>query len=119
MSCDYHVYCRSCSEQHPFMDANHGDRLMHHLIRHAAAIAALVPLIHESPESIDFRVFYGHIDPSWFARHLGHDLCVRDEYGKIDGTCGKRFDCPGCNTPHYCCRPMGHPDACSSLGGER
>ena len=50
MSCDYHVYCRTCDNAHPFQDANWGDKVMHHLINHAAAIAALEPLLRESPE---------------------------------------------------------------------
>ncbi len=83
MSRDFHVYCRSCDSEHPFNDANHADRLMAHLIKHAAAIAALVPLVDECPEMLTFRIYYGHIEPNWFAEHLGHELVVRDEYGEI------------------------------------
>ncbi len=112
MSCDFHVYCRSCNSQHPFQDANHADRLMHTLIRHAPAIAALAPLLIESNEHIDVRVHYGPIDAAWFRNHLGHELVVRDEYGRIAGTCGKAFECSECQTRHYCRRSIEHEDAC-------
>ncbi|HEY3493805.1 MAG TPA: hypothetical protein VGK73_03930 [Polyangiaceae bacterium] len=89
-------------------DANHARLLMGHLIKHRAAIAALEPVLSEAPETIEFRAFYGHIDPTWFRLHLDHDLCVRDEYGKIDGTCGERFTCAECDRVHYCRLGQGH-----------
>jgi hypothetical protein len=94
------------------MDANHADSFMRHLIEHAAIVAMLAPFLRDSPESVDFRVSYGQIDPSWFATHLDHDLVVRDEYGKIDGTCAKRYICPHCQTAHYCKLSFAHEGLC-------
>lgn len=116
MSCDYFVFCRTCKERHSFNDANHQDKLMHALVRHASAIAALVPLMNEDPTwgGIELRTSYGRLDPTWFAHHQEHELCVIDEYGKIDGACGRVFNCQWCSCRHYCVLATGHPGACSN-----
>jgi hypothetical protein len=82
MSCDWHIYCRTCDKSHDFLDANHRQDVMHVLIDHAAAIAALVPLFKDNRSwDVELKVYYGSIDPSFFEEHLGHDLVPRSEYG--------------------------------------
>jgi hypothetical protein len=83
MSTDWDVYCRTCNDGHGFSDANHQDELMHILIDHAAAIAALAPLVADQRYyTIELRTSWGTVSPDWFAQHLGHDLVARSEYGQ-------------------------------------
>lgn len=112
MSCGYHVFCLTC-EQECKLEGNHADALMRRLIRHAEAIAALDALMddQEGSDGIDLATAYGHVDPSWFAAHRvaqGHELVVRDEYGKIQDRCGERYLCGECLAPHYCRRQKKH-----------
>lgn len=83
MSCDWNIYCRTCNATHDFLDANHKEDLMWHLIRHASSIAALAPLMEGDlfNGNLELRTFYGRIDSRWFRDHLGHDLVPISEYG--------------------------------------
>ena len=107
MSTDYHVRCKTCGVDHGFNDANHANDLMRALIVHRDAIAALVPLKRDASE-VELRVYYGPIDPFWFAEHAGHDLAVFDEYGGEDGTCREGYPCACCQSRFYCDLPIGH-----------
>lgn len=82
MSTDWNVYCKTCNEEHSFCDANHREDLMWLLIDHAEAISKLAPLFRaDGCCYIEFKCYYGPIDPEWFLEHLGHDLVPRSEYG--------------------------------------
>lgn len=81
MSCDYHVWCVTCGVSHEFNDANHQDRLMQSLIDNRSAIASLVPLV--ATNNVDLTTSWGLVNPQWFEKHAGHELAVRDEYGRI------------------------------------
>lgn len=113
MSCDYFVYCVPCNDRHPFNDANHQVELMRAFIRHAVAIAALTPLSTDTHGDLFLGTAYGRVDPSWFQHHLGHELRVIDEYGKLDGDCGQRAACPHCRIHHPCGLPHGHLGHCT------
>jgi hypothetical protein len=108
VSRDFHVYCRSCDSEHAFSDANHASPVMAHLIKHAGAIAALVPLLDDCPENLTFRIYYGYIEPRWFKAHLGHELVVRDEYGEI-------LEPAGCQGSLSCLCPKCYPPATGTL----
>lgn len=85
MSCDWNVKCVDCDSVHPFCDANHRVDLMHSLIRHAAAVAALDPLMQESTVAVlELRTSFGVVDTAWFAEHAGHRLAPVSEYGDLD-----------------------------------
>lgn len=80
MSEDWEIYCRTCDDTHGFDDANHREDLMWFLIAHAKEIAAVDPVVNGG-EGIELKCFYGCLRPEWFAKHLGHDLVPRSEYG--------------------------------------
>jgi hypothetical protein len=47
--------------------------------------------------------------PGWFAKHAGHRVVVRDEYGGIMGDCGSWFGCDVCgHKGKRCVLPEGH-----------
>lgn len=80
MSEDWDIYCRTCDDNHGFNDANHREDLMWFLIDHSSVIAALDPVVN-GRECIELKCFYGRINSEWFAKHLGHDLVPKSEYG--------------------------------------
>lgn len=96
MSTDWNIYCVDCGETLKFNDANHIDKEMRVLCKHAAAIAALAPMFQEMKEvawngmclSLPYGS-YGSVEPDWFARHLGHRLRPINEYGYCDDECGE------------------------------
>ena len=109
MSCDWNVYCRTCNEEHSFNDANHMEQEMAALVKHAGAIAALAPLFDES-QWIEMNLgrHWGTISPRWFAKHLGHDLIPRDEYGRFLDKCPEWVKCGKCGANHHCTLAYGH-----------
>lgn len=85
MSTDWNVYCKTCDETHRFCDANHEVKLMRALVKHASSIVGLAPLLADpNAYGIEFRCYYGPIDPEWFKRHTGHELIPISEYGDLD-----------------------------------
>lgn len=97
MSTDWNVHCMDCNETHTFDDANHRDVEMAALCKHAAAIAALVPLMEDVTSrgvDLDLGLYgYGRIEPRWFAKHLGHRLVPRSEYGDFMDQCSEYIEC--------------------------
>jgi hypothetical protein len=86
VSTDWNVHCVECDSTHKFNDANHMVDEMKLLVKHAAAIAGLAPLLTESRD-ISFRLGqyggYGDIEADRFALHLGHKLWPINEYGEL------------------------------------
>jgi len=111
MSTDWHVHCRDCKETFTFNDANRMSEVMASLCKHAAAIAALAPLLREQPNDLMFAVGYsgnyGSIDPAWFAKHLGHRLVPISEYGDLLDQCTEYVDCV-CGSRRRCTRDFEH-----------
>ena len=109
MSTDWNIRCVECDDVHQFSDANHQEAMMLKLIRHRDAIAALAPLFSEphTRDDITFRLYYGHIDPVWFAKHAGHKLVPHDEYGRDLNQCQDRVRCDAGHS-HDCTLPDGH-----------
>ena len=106
MSCDYVVYCTTCSSRHPFNDANHQQDLMRSLIRYASAIGHLAPLLDEAP--VDVQTPYGRLHPEWFAEHAEHELVVVDEYGRLENQCRANVICSHCTNIHPCLLDRDH-----------
>ena len=107
MSTDWNVHCLDCKETHTFCDANHMDAEMATLCKHAAAIAALAPLMAES-DYLEFRLgSRGEIDTTWFAKHAGHRLVPISEYGDILGQCAVHVKCV-CGSRRQCTKDYGH-----------
>src|SRR5262245_8706629 len=109
MSCEYHVYCRTCGEEHELPGSNHQPEIARHLIEHRAAIAALVPYFEQSTGDAQLEASCrARVDVRWIARHQHHELVVRDEYQRILNTCGARIPCPSCQHSTYCSLTPGH-----------
>lgn len=120
MSTDWDVYCRTCNEEYGFGDANRRDAEMRALAKHAAAIAAIGRILDEVGQESPVLagalrlhtscIVYGDppLNTSWFAKHAGHDLVARNEYGRCDDECGEWFDCAGCRHRAACSLPKGH-----------
>jgi hypothetical protein len=111
MSCDWNVYCRTCDETVTgFSGANHREDFMHRLIRHAEAIAGLVPFLDDAQswEEVELNAPWGLIRPQAFKRHLGHELVPQDEYGRCSDDCGEYFHCSSCRNTRTCHLPKGH-----------
>lgn len=107
MSTYWHVACRTCDEIHPFNDANHQDVFMSRVAKLAPLLATLGPL----DGDVELTTQYGRIDVWWFARHKGHDIVARNEYGAYCGDCNELFKCGGCGTRRHCQMPVGHDGA--------
>lgn len=107
MSTDWNVHCLDCNETHGFDDANHMDDTMASLCKHAAAIAALAPLL-AAAGAVRLEVeYHGRIDAAWFARHLGHRLVPISEYGDVLGQCAEYVACE-CGNTRRCKLEYGH-----------
>ena len=106
MSTDWHVHCVDCNVSHTFDDANHQDRLMLLLIKHADAIASLAALQSED-RSIELRTLWGQIEANWFLNHRGHTLMPIDEYGRLLDQCHERVTCE-CTMVWPCTLKLGH-----------
>ena len=104
MSCDWDVWCTTC-DVGLGLDWSHGEHACLALIEQRDELAHMASL---NLLDIDVRVNGSHIDIGWFARHAGHALVPRDEYGRLFGQCGLDFGCPTCKHSERCRRPKGH-----------
>jgi hypothetical protein len=105
MSTDWNVHCVDCNDTHGFNDANHEDKLMATLCKHADAIAALAPLLAEG--SVTLHTYWGDVDPRWFAQHKGHKLVPISEYGDLLTQCIEYVTCT-CGSMRRCTLDAGH-----------
>lgn len=118
MSTAWDIRCVDCESIHGFDDANHRDREMFVICKHASAIAALVALADELGDALRLQLdSYGDIDLHWFAKHAGHRLEPISEYGDPIRQCPEMvrysnlIDHPWTTR---CVRVAGHPPPCSS-----
>lgn len=83
---DWSIWCVDCSSEHGFNDANHQEELMHEIIGYREIIASMAPMM-GNINGLRFgfldRSGYGDVDAGWFAKHAGHHLVARSEYGDI------------------------------------
>lgn len=101
MSCDWDVFCVDCQESLGIDNANHRDELMRWLVLQRDVIAAIPGWL--SVEYDDYR-----IDTQWFAKHAGHRLSPRDEYGYLDTQCRDDSICAHCGHRGHCLLEDGH-----------
>jgi len=107
MSTDWHVHCLDCAETHTFDDANWRDDDMALICKHAAAIAALAPLVSESGIAVELRTAFGRIDTEWFLKHAPHKLVPISEYGAFMEQCAEYVTC-ACGSTRRCALNVGH-----------
>jgi hypothetical protein len=129
MSCAYNVQCLDCDGTDPGgtdrpigerRGINHGDDWCRWLVEHRAVWEALGEAEASAPDSAlslghDIGRHFGYsIRAEWFRRHKGHRLMIIDEYGMVDGSCGKTLVCGACKREHgKCCKPAGHHGECA------
>lgn len=111
MSCDWNIKCVTCDVVHGFDEANNEKQLMRDLIEHRHAFAAFHPVTISGCEVKLLTTWYGSIDTEWFVQHHDHELRPVNEYGVLDGECGRQVRCQECKTSHHCVLPHGHPES--------
>jgi hypothetical protein len=110
MSTDWNIKCLDCDDTHYFNDANCCDEEMAVLVKHAAAIAALRPLVSEFGRrgyTLELSFSHGRVDVDWFAAHAGHRLAPISEYGHFMDQCHEYVECV-CGSMKRCTRLPGH-----------
>lgn len=114
MSTYWDVHCRTCDEGLGLY-LNHEEETMHWLISQRDALAAFGRDFDRAGAS--GRWGYGEVrlgddasvDCEWFAKHAGHDLVPRDEYGGYADRCGHYWvKCGECGKQSRCLLPLGH-----------
>ena len=116
MSCDYDLWCLYCGDPHNFYDWNYGEKELHALLRYADFFAHMAEtwerLKKEPNVWLEPRLTLQHdnhpVSPTWFQKHRGHKLAVRDEYGRIHDECAETFNCGECKNQRWCRRLKGH-----------
>jgi hypothetical protein len=98
---------------------NHGDEQMLSWVRHAGAIASLLPMMRDHWSDVSLSTYQQAIDVSWFAEHVEHELAVIDEYDRLLDQCSHRVVCTGCQRQHNCFRKRDHEGACSPRETDR
>src|SRR5688572_30523283 len=84
MSCDWDVFCADCEEHHGFSDANHAELDMFDLIDNKDALAAFGrDFVHPRSMLFEVKCSWGWVNCEWFAKHAGHKLVARSEYGIV------------------------------------
>lgn len=109
MSTDWNIKCLDCDDEHRFNDASHCDEEMAVLVKHAAAIAALHPLVSEFARTYDLELSFSHgrVHIDWFFAHAGHRLVSISEYGHFMDQCHEYVNC-NCGSSRRCTKPPGH-----------
>lgn len=118
MSCDWDVWCETCKDSLGLNDNNHGEDYVRDLLRIASTLAdlgdAAAIVEKEAGEGVVVGGFYSssyhRFNPVWFARHRGHDLRCKNEYGQFDTQCTERVLCPF-GWHHDCELENGHAGA--------
>ncbi len=111
MSNYWDLWCLDCDERHGFDNLNRENKKLAALSRHAQAIATLLPLHNEPDVDLEVHARYSdaRIDIPWFAKHAGHRLAPKDEYGRQQDECGEYFsDCACGHRGKTCARPYKH-----------
>lgn len=116
MSTSYFIHCTACHESLSSFEACfYEQRLLHAIIANAYDIPTIGKLLDATCGEMSLTAGDSRrLDPHWFSRHRGahHPLVIIDEYGRIDGACGKRYTCERCTTMHYCSLEKEHDGEC-------
>lgn len=120
MSTSWDLYCLDCEEPANVMSSHSPIRReeLWPMLTHAAAIGGLVPLL-DGDDIYEWRLANGFqhattVPIRWLAKHAAHRLRLRNEYGEIDGQCGKEVRCVRCKQVFYgrCKLDIGHAGEC-------
>lgn len=107
MSCHFDLWCKTC-EDDAGLHINHGERRLLDLLKHRAAFEGLTDAAIDAYAEASTE---GRVDTDalrFFPRHKGHEVVVRDEYGRESGRCGEWVDCPTCGHAQPCALKAGH-----------
>ena len=106
MSCDWDVWCLDCEEGLGLSDWNHKSDAMLDIIRARDALAALADVRPDAYASgFEYWGSYKDLVPvGFFAKHRGHRLIPRDEYGQCLDECGETIVCSHCKLGNSRCR---------------
>jgi hypothetical protein len=110
MSTYWDVHCLDCNEGLG-LHANHAEDGMNRIVQAAGALADFAkacPGISIDAAQFDLYTERGMVDPAWFAKHRGHRIVARNEYGAISNQCGFRGTCTKCGHWFTCNRTPGH-----------
>lgn len=110
MSNDWDFYCVPCEERCGLQDLNHCERELLAVLKHRAAIEALGPALKDI-DSLGYSMMADGSFPdvvNFFAKHSGHEVRVRSEYGYFYGQCSDRVRCASCGNHHHCTLTEGH-----------
>lgn len=113
MSTDWDIACKTCGPTHRLgvEDANHADDSMRAIIRlapHLAALGKAADVGYINVVGADLPRHNGNLNLTFFVTHEGHELAPIDEYGRWDGQCWERFQCPCCKHTEQCQMESGH-----------
>jgi hypothetical protein len=109
MSTAWDVWCVGCGEGAGITVTNYVEGVAE-LIRQKHAIASLLPAKDAGVEVEVKPWFCNHVPIAWFAKHAGHELRPKDEYGRFDGACREHVDCPSCGRVFSCAKDRGHEE---------
>jgi hypothetical protein len=63
-----------------------------------------------------YLLFYGTSEAGdiveFARRHYGHEVRLKNEYGRLDNQCFKSVRCKECETYHHCDLSIGHDGPC-------
>lgn len=113
MSTEYTLYCRTCESDAGFDGAMGPRYVMAAIWADREAFAAAAPLEGKlcDPRTEDgLRLPRGFF--AWCAAHKGHDVAIRDQYGRDDDTCVRFIRCPTCGAHACCALPREHEGNC-------
>lgn len=116
MSNHYDLACATCADSRCGFDVNHGGEGFAELLRARPQLTALGRWLRDREATKSQWRIDGsgtktgvYADAAIFlAKHEGHDVYVRDEYGHRFDECSSAIDCASCGHRDYCHRPVGH-----------
>lgn len=88
---------------------------MKHMVRNAIVIGEMLDVMEDGDCDLVLSDSYERVNVAWYKAHSGHELRVRDEYGRLDGQCRDRITCGHCLTPKNCVLIAGHEGQCSPV----
>ena len=117
MTTDYDLFCRTCGSAAHFDNVSNQETMFE--VRDEMKAFAAAEDVEQYVGELDmgrgvFRKPCGFF--SWCAKHLGHDVVVRDEYGVDHDKCESRTVCPCCGQSARCVLAHEHVGPCRVVG---
>ena len=106
MSTDYDLYCVNCKCD-AAINWNRGAADLASALKMRPALEAIGTAV--ANDDMAWRTIntVDNVFTSFFARHVGHEVRVRSEYGEFYTDCNARIPCV-CGTTRYCVLPEKH-----------